>query len=56
MVTWPDLTAVSQPAHSSLLIHAGCLPRPVLVQVANARAVLRLIEEARAAANPAQEV
>ncbi|MHC3475402.1 hypothetical protein ACYF6T_42990 [Streptomyces sp. 7R007] len=51
-VTWPELTDVTQRAHSSLLIHARTLPRPVPVQVANARAVLRLIEETRSTANP----
>jgi hypothetical protein len=55
-VTWPELVDVTQRAHSSLLIHARTLPRPVPVRVANARAGLRLIEEARCTANPAREV
>ncbi|MGK4585279.1 hypothetical protein [Kitasatospora sp. HPMI-4] len=55
MVAWTELTAVTQPAHSSLLIHARTLRHPVPVEVANARAVLRLIEQTHSVARPARE-
>jgi hypothetical protein len=52
MFAWPELTAVTAAAQSSLLIHASTLHRPRPVQVANARVVARVIERARAEAVP----